>query len=289
MRLVFIDQHRSQWPIAVLCRVLEVTRAAYYKFLKRKSSLTKTKQEEITDGIKEIRMEKHNDSYGSPRMHRELLVRGIQCCRNTVAKCMKKAGITANRRSKFRISTTDSNHDFPIAPNLLNQDFTAQQLDQIWLTDITYIQTQEGFAYLCAFADLCSRKIVGWETSRHIDSELVIGAFEQAVTLRSPTSGLIVHSDRGSQYASSVFRDRLTKYEMTQSMSRRGNCYDNAPMESFFKSYKTEEVQDNIYETFEHATRGVSDYIEHFYNPRRLHSSIDYRSPIDYERQLTTK
>ena len=165
---MFIDQHRGQWPIAVLCRVLEVTRAAYYKFINRKTSLTETKQEEIANGIKEIRLEKHNDSYGSPRMHRELLVRGIKCCRNTVAKCMKKAGISAKRRSKFRISTTDSNHDYQIAPNLLNQNFTAQSGSR----DITYIQTREGFAYLCAFADLCSRKIVGWKTSLHIDSEL---------------------------------------------------------------------------------------------------------------------
>ena len=215
-------------------------------------------------------------------MHLELVRRGIPCCRNTVAKCMRKAGIQANRRTKFRISTTDSNHDHPIAPNLLNQNFSTDSKNQIWLTDITYIPTKEGFSYLCAFVDLHSRKVVGWKTSRNIDSELVVAALDQAIALRTPEPGLVVHSDRGSQYASQHFRNRLAAHQMVQSMSRRGNCYDNAPMESFFKSYKSEEARDR-YGTHEQATRGVSDYIEHFYNTRRLHSSLDYQSPIDFE------
>jgi putative transposase len=227
-------------------------------------------------------LEKHNDAYGSPRMHLELVRRGISCCRNTVAKCMRKAGIQANRRTKFRISTTDSNHDHPIAPNLLNQNFSADSINQIWLTDITYIPTKEGFSYLCVFIDLNSRKVVGWKTSRNIDSELVVASLSQALALRSPRPGLIVHSDRGSQYASEYFRNRLAAHNLVQSMSRRGNCYDNAPMESFFKSYKSEEAQ-SIYETHEQATRGVTDYIEHFYNSRRMHSSLNYQSPVDFE------
>ncbi len=218
-------------------------------------------------------------------MQRALIKRGVVCCRNTVAKCMRHAGIQANRRTKFRISTTDSNHDQPIAPNLLGQNFTTEAINRVWLTDITYIPTHEGFTYLCAFVDLHSRKIIGWKTSRNIDSELVIGAFDQAFTFRDPSAGLIVHSDRGSQFASEHFRRRLAASGLVQSMSRRGNCYDNAPMESFFKSYKTEEAQ-QIYDTHEHATRGVSDYIERFYNPHRLHSSLDYLSPIDFEQAI---
>lgn len=273
----------------MLCRVLEITTAAYYRFAHRATSAAQTKQMQIIGAIKTIRLEKHHDAYGSPRMHRELISRGIECCRNTVAKCMRKAGITANRRSKFRISTTDSNHDHPIAPNLLNQNFSTKGINEVWLTDITYIPTKEGFTYLVAIVDLHSRKIIAWQTSRRIDSLLVIEALEQAVTLRGPVPGVIVHSDRGSQYASEAFRERLSKHGLVQSMSRRGNCYDNAPMESFFKSYKAEEVQDEIYETHEHATRGVSQYIENFYNPRRLHSSLDYQSPIEFEQRLQTQ
>jgi len=198
---------------------------------------------------------------------------------------MRQAGIEANRRTKFRISTTDSDHSMPIAPNPLNQNFATQTINRVWLTDITYIPTHEGFNYLCAFVDLHSRKIISWKTSRNIDLELVVAALDQALTFRSPTVGLIVHSDRGSQVASESFRHRLAANGLVQSMSRRGNCYDNAPMESSLKSYKTEEGQQN-YDTHEHATRGVCDYIERFYNPHRLHSSLDYQSPIDFEQAI---
>lgn len=230
---------------------------------------------------------KHQDTYGSPRMHKELLLRGITCCRNTVAKYMSQAGIAANRRAKFQISTTDSNHDRPIAKNLLNQKFTTTTINEVWLTDITYIATKEGFTYLAAIVDLHSRKINGWKTSRTIDSELVVSAPQEAVTFRGPSPGVIVHSDRGSQYASEAFRQQLNQHELVQSMSRRGNCYDNAPMESFFKSYKTEEVRDEQYETHEQATRCVCDYIERFYNPIRLNSALDYQSPIEFEHSIS--
>ncbi|WP_085980291.1 IS3-like element ISRba6 family transposase [Rhodopirellula baltica] len=285
LRLKFIGKCRDRWPIAVLCRTLEVTRAAYYRFAGRGPTATEIKQTQIIQAVKEIRLEKHHDAYGSPRMQRAIVKRGVVCCRNTVAKCMRHAGIQANRRTKFRISTTDSNHDQPIASNLLGQNFTTEAINRVWLTDITYIPTQEGSTYLCAFIDLHSRKIVSWKTSRNMDSELVVGAFDQALTFRKPNAGLIVHSDRGSQFASDHFRRRLAASGLVQSMSRRGNCYDNAPMESFFKSYKTEEAQ-QIYDTHEHATRGVSDYIERFHNPHRLHSSLGYLSPIDFEQAI---
>lgn len=271
----------------MLCRVLEVTASAYYQFVDRPLSAASVKQAQVTAAIEKIHSEKHHDAYGSPRVQQELLRRGLSCCRNTVAKYMSMAGISANRRTKFRISTTDSSHNHPVAPNLLNQNFATKAINEVWLTDITYIPTKEGFTYLAAFVDLHSRKIIGWKTSRTIDSQLVVAAFQEAFIFRGPRPGVIVHSDRGSQYASGAFRQHLNRHHLVQSMSRRGNCYDNAPMESFFKSYKTEEVRDEQYETHEQATRGVSDYIERFYNPLRLHSSLGYVSPIEFEHSIS--
>lgn len=183
------------------------------------------------------------------------------------------------------MTTTDSKHDLPIAPNRLNQDFTAQKPNHVWLTDFTYIPTKVGFTYLCTVQDLYSRRIVGWATSQKIDSVLALNALDQAIALRQPQSGLIVHSDRGSQFASQAYRDRLRVNKFLQSMSRKGNCYDNAPMESFFKSFKSEEVYQNCYQSHEEASRAAADYIERFYNPVRLHSALGYCSPSVYERR----
>jgi transposase InsO family protein len=185
-----------------------------------------------------------------------------------------------------RASTTDSKHDLPIAANRLNQQFTSSRIDEIWLTDFTYIPVEGSFSYLCAFKDLCSRRIVGWAMSRKIDAQLAIKALNQAVALREPPEGLIVHSDRGSQFASDAFRKRLDDCKFLQSMSRKGNCYDNAPMESFFKTFKVEEVYNQAYESHEQAVRAANDYIERFYNPIRLHSSIGYLSPLAFGQQL---
>lgn len=275
--------------MTVLCRVLEVSRAAYYQFLERKPSKTVQRREEILAAVKEVHQDKYQRSYGSPRMHEALLEKGITCCVNTVAKVMRKAGIAARAVQTFRPATTDSRHGGPIAPNRLKQQFHAEQINQVWLSDITWLHTCEGFTYLCAIEDLCSRKIVGWATSRHIDTQLLLEAFNQAVALRNPPPGLIFHSDRGKQYASDAFRGRLDALGCLQSMSRSGNCYDNAPMESFFKSYKSEQVQKEMYQTHEHATREAVDYIERFYNCRRLHSALGYQSPIDYEKQRREK
>lgn len=283
MRLEFIGQHRKCWPLTVLCRVLEVTPAAYYKWRQRKPSPTETKQKQIVNEIKRIHAIPRFQDYGSPRMHRELVQQGVDCCENTVAKLMRENRIRARRTAKFKVATTDSNHDLPIAPNHLEQDFSVQKPNLVWLSDFTYIRTFEGFSYLCAFKDLCSRKIVGWAMGRRMDAELALTALNQAVALRKPAPGLIVHSDRGSQYASKKFRKRMNDLAFKQSMSRKGNCYDNAPMESFFKSFKVEEVYHEQYETHEQAVRAAADYIDRFYNPRRLHSAIGYVSPNDYE------
>lgn len=289
MRFEFINQYGYRWPIAVLCRVLQVTRAAFYSWIKRKPSANQEKQQQIVNEIQRIHTLPRHQDYGSPRLHRELVKQGIACSENTVAKLMRDNNIQARNTPRFRITTTDSNHDLPIAPNRLDQQFTVSKINQVWLTDFTYIPTCEGFSYLCAFKDLCSRRIVGWAMSRHIDAQLALAALNQAVALRDPSSGLIVHSDRGSQFASHVFRKRLNDCSFLQSMSRQGNCYDNAPMESFFKSFKVEEVYHEQYETHEHAVRATNDYIERFYNPKRLHSTLDYLSPLEFEERLLTE
>lgn len=289
MRLEFVKEHEKCWPIEVLCRVLGVTRAAFYKWLGRKASATQEKQELIVSEIKRIHALPRHQDYGSPRMHRELVSQGVECSENTVAKLMRENQIQARNKPKFRIATTDSNHNLPIAPNRLNQQFSTSSINQVWLTDFTYIPTKEGFSYLCAFKDLCSRRIVGWAMSRKIDAQLAIDALNQAVALREPASDLIIHSDRGSQFASNAFRKRIDDCCFLQSMSRKGNCYDNAPMESFFKSFKVEEVYHEKYETHEHAVRAANDYIERFYNPKRLHSALDYVSPTEFEQRLVLK
>jgi len=289
LRLKFISEHRKRWPISIMCRVLQVTRAAFYKWLSRVTSPTQQKQKQIVTEIKRIHSLPRHQDYGSPRIHRELVKQGTDCSVNTVAKLMKIEGIQARSRPKFRITTTDSKHHLPIAPNRLNQQFTVLNINQVWLTDFTYIPTSEGFSYLCAFKDLCSRRIVGWAMSRKIDAQLALAALHQAVALRQPPKGLIIHSDRGSQFASEAFRKRLHDGQFQQSMSDKGNCYDNAPMESFFKSFKVEEVYHEKYETHEQAVRAVNDYIERFYNPTRLHSALNYVSPTEFERRLLLK
>ena len=284
--MAFIQQYSHQWPIEILCQTLGVTRAGYYRFIGRQPSIQKVKSEVILGEIREIRTGAYMDSYGSPRMHRELVARGVACSVNTVAKAMRAAGIQAARKGPFRVKTTDSDHSLPVAENLLGQNFQTAELNEVWLTDFTYLKTLEGWTYLCSFIDLHSRKVIGWATSRHIDSELAMAALRQAYETRLRPTGVIVHSDRGSQYASNAFRYLLTQCRMIQSMSRRGNCYDNAPMESFFKTYKTEETGETIYATHEEATRAAIEFIEKFYNPKRLHSSIGYLSPIAFEEQL---
>jgi putative transposase len=209
-------------------------------------------------------------------MHQELNQAGIKCCENTVAKLMKQEGIRAKVAPKFKVVTTDSKHDLPIAPNRLGQAFQAQKPNEVWLTDFTYIHRKEGFSYLCTVQDLYSRKIVGWAVGVNIDTKLALEALGQAVALRKPPKGLIVHSDRGSQFASLAYRNRLERHAYLQSMSRKGNCYDNAPMESFFQSFKTEEVYQTRYETHQDVAQGATNYIERFYNASGLHSALGY-------------
>lgn len=266
-----------------MCEVLQVSRAGYYAWLRYEPSQTQLRREKLLQAIKQIHLDVSPD-YGSPRVHRELVSRGIVCSENTVAKIMQQEGIQARSKRKFRVSTTDSNHDLPIAPNRLKQRFEAERCDEVWLTDITYIATDEGFTYLCTVEDLYSRRIVGWAVSRQVNAKLAMDALQQAIDLRNPPAGMIVHSDRGSQFASLEYQQKLSEYQLLASMSGKGNCYDNAPMESFYRSFKVEEVYWSRYASHEEATRSVINYIDRFYNRIRLHSSIGYLSPIEFER-----
>lgn len=289
LRFQFVEDNHELWPVSITCQVLKVSRSAFYKWRAAKGqpeAPAQVKRQTLLNKITIIRRLPNMDNYGSLRMHRQLLKEHVKCARNTVAKIMKQAGFRSASVRKFRPTTTNSNHSLPVAPNRIGRQFVAPKPNQVWLTDFTYIPTREGFTYLCAVEDLCSRRIVGWATSRSIDANLALEALNQAIALRVPDKGLIVHSDRGSQFASNAYRERLESRSCLQSMSRKADCYDNAPMESFFKSFKAEEVYRKEYQSHEHATQNVVDYIDRFYNPIRLHSSLDYVSPIEHEGRL---
>ena len=281
MRYRFIDGHRGVWPIRIQCRVLEVTPSGYYTWRGRPASPRTQRCETLEILIKAIHGES-KERYGSPRVHAELVARGLPCCVNTVAKLMRQHGIRARIKRKYR-HTTDSDHNFPVAENYLGQQFQATAMNQIWLADITYIPTREGWLYLAAVEDLYSRQIVGWSMSERVSSRLVADALEMAVRQRLPEAGLVAHSDRGSQYASYHYRRLLEQNGLTCSMSRRGNCWDNAPMESFFATLKGELIHNQDYRTREEARASVFEYIEIFYNRVRRHSALGYKSPAEFE------
>ena len=220
-------------------------------------------------------------------MHQELLAQDVRCSKNTVAKLMRKAGLRSKMQRRFRVRTTDSRHAHPIAPNRLNRQFQQARPNQAWAADITYIPTAEGWLYLAVVIDLCSRKVVGWATSDSLAADLTCQALREALRERKPSGELVHHSDRGVQYACDDYQRLLAS--LTRSMSRKGNCYDNAVLESFFGKLKTELVHHERYPTRAAARQSLFEYIEVFYNRRRLHSSLDYVSPHDYEQELSTR
>lgn len=233
--------------------------------------------------IKEV-FEQNKGVYGSRRITRALRLMGVICYKNQVSKIMNKHGIKAKTKRKFRL-TTDSNHNLSAAPNLLDRRFTSDEMNRVWVGDITYIWTREGWLYLSTVLDIYSRRIVGWSVSKRITKELVINSLQQAYNLRKPEEGLIYHSDRGSQYASDEFKKALKSMGAIQSMSRKGNCWDNAVAESFFKTIKSELVYWHNFQTRKEAELRIFEYIEIFYNRHRLHSALNYMAPNDYERQ----
>jgi putative transposase len=282
VRYQFIEGHRQQWPTRLMCRVLGVSTGGYYEWRRRPPSARQERREALAAQIKSIH-QKVKAHYDSPRIHAELAARGEPCRVNTVARLMRRLGVAAKARRKFRC-TTDSNHDRPIAENLVDRQFEPEAPNQVWTADITYILTREGWLYLAAVEDFYSRQVVGWSMGERIDSRLVVDALEMAVSRRLPGGGLVAHSDRGSQYASEHYRRVLSGQGITCSMSRRAKCWDNAPMESFFASLKKERVHDEDYATREEARSSIFEYIEVFYNRVRRHSSLGYRSLVEYER-----
>lgn len=267
-----------------MCRALEVSRGGFYSWIRRYKGRREQENEQLLIEIRE-EFRKGRKTYGSPSITRELKKQGKKVNKKRVARIMRENGIRAKTKRKFKV-TTHSGHKYPISPNLLNQDFTATGPNKVWVSDITYIATKEGWLYLAVILDLYSRRIVGWSMMDRLTRQLVMDAFRQAVGRRGSVQGLIFHSDRGRQYASHDFRELLTNYGCLSSMSGKGNCYDNAVSESFFHTLKTELVYGRTYETRREAVSSVFEYIEVFYNRTRRHSSIGYMSPAEFEASL---
>jgi putative transposase len=278
----FIEQHQRQWPVTLLCRVCSVSTSGFYAWVSRPQSEQEQRREAILAEIRAVHAAV-KQRYGSPRIHAELVDRGLPCSLNTVAKLMHDNDIRAKTARKFR-NTTDSNHKRPVADNVLDRQFNPSKPNEAWVADITYIWTREGWLYLAAVEDLYSRMVVGWSMADHMESRLVVDALEMAVARRLPEEGLLAHSDRGSQYASEHYQTLLLKHGIDCSMSGKGQCWDNAPMESFFGTLKKELVYDEDYDTRTQARSSIFEYIEVFYNPTRRHSALGYLSPVVFEK-----
>jgi len=281
MTFRFIEGHKDRWPVRLMCETLEVSPAGYYAWLVRPPAFQQQRREALLVLIQGVHAEA-KQRYGSPRVHAALAARGEACSVNTVAKLMRDNGIRAKSARKFRC-TTDSNHPLPVASNVLDRQFDPERPNESWVADITYIPTREGWLYLAVVEDLYSRRVVGWSMAATMESRLVVDALEMAVQRRLPGEGLVAHSDRGSQYASDHYQRLLGKHGIECSMSGVGQCWDNAPAESFFASLKKELVHHEDYQTREEARASIFEYIEVFYNNQRLHSSLGYVTPAAYE------
>ncbi len=281
MRFRFIDAERASYPIVTLCRCLQVSRAGYYAWRRRPPSARSIENAELRVAIRASHKASRG-TYGSPRIHRDLRDEGRRVSRKRVASLMAAEGLQGSHKRRFR-TTTDSNHGSPIAANLLMREFEAPAPDVAWATDLTYLRTLEGWLYLAVILDMFSRRVVGYAIGDRIDTSLVLQALDRALASRPGAREVLVHADRGSQYASSDFRHALDHAKLVLSMSRRGNCWDNAVAESFFGTLKTELFLGEPLHGAAMTEAMVVDYIDGFYNPIRRHSSIGYTSPIEYE------
>ena len=279
MKYRFIEAQRAHYPVRWLCRALGVAASGYYAACARQPSACARRQAQLSARIRAIHMQSRA-TYGSPRVHAELIAQGERCCRNTVAKLMRRAGIVPKTVRRFRV-TTDSRHT-SAAPNLLGRVFAAAQPNRCWLTDVTFVPTRQGWLYLAVILDLYSRSVVGWSMSQRLDRALAIDALTMALDRRGAAPG-ILHSDRGSIYAVADYRALLAQHGIRQSMSRKADCWDNAPMESFFHTLKTELVVHCDYPTREAARSSLFEYMEVFYNRQRRHSTINYKAPLAFE------
>ena len=281
MRFRFIEDHREVFHVRVMCSVLEVSASGYYAWRARPESTRSRTDRVLLEGIRRVHAESRC-RYGSPRVHAALQAEGHRVGRNRVARLMHRHGIRVRAKRRFRV-TTDSKHAFPLAPNLLDRQFTASGPNKVWLADITYIPTGEGWLYLAVVLYLFSRKVVGWAMRDTLAQELTLTALRMAITSRRPGPGLLHHADRGSQYAAHDYRRLLAEHGMRCSMSRKGDCWDNAPVESFFGSLKTELEEDGPFPTRQAARSALFAFIEGFYNRQRLHSAIGYKAPTEME------
>lgn len=284
MRYPFIRDHARQYPVTLLCQTLQVTRSGYYAWRRAPESPRAQEDRRLLAVIKTLHTAS-KATYGSPRIHAALRQQGEACGRHRVTRVMRAHGVIAKHRRKFR-ATTNSDHALPVAENVLDRQFTPTAANQVWLSDITYVPTGEGWLYLAAVMDLAYRGIVGWAMSERIDRTLACDALTAALARCRPAPGLLHHSDRGSQYASADYQALLTQQGVIPSMSRKGNCWDNAPMESFFHSLKVEWLHDQTFRTRAEARQAIFTFIEIWYNRQRLHSTLGYRTPEQYEQML---
>lgn len=282
MRFRIIEDCCADYPVRVLCAALDVSPSGYYAWRSRPESPRQAANRQLLADIRQLH-EQHRKRYGVPRIHAALRAQGRTVSRGRVERLMHHHGIRAQRPRTFRVCTTDSNHALPIAPNLLDRHFTATRPNEVWLTDITYVPTDEGWLYLAVILDLFSRKVVGWAMRDHMRTELPLAALTMAIQHRRPPPGLLHHSDRGSQFAAAEYRKALKAHGIVPSMSRKGNCWDNAPMESFFGTAKSELVHQKRYPTREAAKRDLFAYIEGYYNRQRIHSALGYITPEQAE------
>lgn len=288
MRFKFIENHRSKFSVMKMCKVFGVSRSGYFKWRNHKPSQQQQRKEEIQERIK-FHYDDSKKRYGSPKITKLLLKENFNITERTVGKYMKELGLRSCVSKKFKVVTTDSNHNHPIAPNILGQHFNVSKPNKVWVADITYIPCHQGRLYLATVLDLCTREIVGWRLYDHMTNQLVLDALNHAYESKQPGEGLLHHSDRGTQYASNDYRDQLKEYKMQASMSRTGNCYDNACAESFFSILKKELIQGQRFKTKQEAYTEIYQYIEFFYNRKRIHGSIGYVSPAQYAKQFDTK
>jgi putative transposase len=271
-----------------MCRVLNVSTSGYFKWRNHQPSKQEVRKEYVQERIV-YHFHDSDQIYGSPKITKKLENEGLTVSERTVGVYMQELGLRSCVSKKFKVVTTDSNHENPIAPNLLNQNFTAPAPNKIWVADITYIPCRQGRLYLSSIMDLCTREIVGWRLYGHMETGLILDALVDAYEKRKPEEGLLHHSDRGTQYTSKDYREQLQEYKMEASMSRTGNCYDNACAESFFSLLKKELMQGRRFQTKEQAYTEIYRYIEFFYNRKRIHGSIGYVSPVEYAEQFERK
>lgn len=283
MRFRLIDVAKKEFPVQRLCKVLGVSPSGYFAWKERPACRRQRDDMVLLTHVRSA-FALSNGTYGSPRMVRELRDNGLAVGRRRVARLMRENELRARRKRRFK-RTTDSQHAFPIAPNLLDQDFAATGPNQKWGADISYVWTREGWLYLAVVLDLFSRRVVSWAAGDRLHKELALSALRRAIALRRPAAGLIHHADRGSQYCSLDYQAELSKNGILISMSGKGNCFDNAMVETFFKTLKAELVWRTVFQSRAEATAAIGRYIDGFYNPVRRHSALDFISPLQFERQ----